>query len=364
MRPDSPKTTSAFRERLRSREEAHGLTDEQVAHLEKGEIFRRLESAIGNTPVKVIALPNENVLLQKDETANPGESHYDRCYLALLQALENEGTIQPGNTLLETSSGSAGISFAWIAKKLGYKSVVFMPDYVAEPRITEARNLADEVHLSSDRNRYMTACAEMMVAYLRARKRAVLEAGGKIWMPNHSQNPVTPRAFARIADEMRADKTRPIDFFIGGAGNGSTLLGIGKRLKELCPSAKVIGFEPVTGCPYYQKERRRWGQLAPRFAEDKEIPDHFIPHALTGTGGSGDMAFPFMDEAIGQGIIDDICVFPERDVLAVRHYNNGELPENQFGNTTLVARYIAETMAQKVHGKVFFSLAYDKADRY
>ncbi len=353
-----------FSQRLREREELMGLRSEDIQSLSRSEVHKRLKAATGNTPLRVIALPNGNTLVQKDETANPTESHYDRCYLPLLEALEAEGTISKGDVLLETTSGSAGISFAWICQKLGFAPHVFMPDFVPEPRIVESRRFA-EVHLSSDRERYLQACAEDMVHYFRENKAALRAEGRGMWMPNHSQDFRTPIAFEAIADEVAMQKPGiGVDYFIGGVGNGSTLLGVGRRVKTIWPDARVIGYEPTRACPFYVAHRNRWGSIAPKLAGDEEIPAQWQVHDMPGTGSFGNIPFPFMKAAIEKGVIDDMLHVRDAEILQSVRYNEKLTPELRQGHTSLVARFIAEQMAKQVRGKIFFTMAYDKLGRY
>lgn len=374
------KHDTPFQHRLEARELAARLTNEDLLGLSQAEKYQRLKAAIGsNTPKLGWNLPNDNSLIQSDEAANPTENHYDRVYVHLLEALEAAGHIRPGDTLLENTSGNAGIAFSWVAQKLGYRPIIFVPGYVSGPRRQELENLAAEVHYSDDRERYLAACAEMMVAYLRENRERVRAEGHNIWLPNHSQNPLTPGTFEPMVAEVAqnfAGRFPPrgnqasyfpgekIDFFIGGVGNGSTLLGAGRALKRLYPEAKVIGFEPLNACPYYQKYQQRWGGYAPKLVDDSEIPATPSWHDLAGTGGYGNIHFPFMEEAINTGVLDDIVVVPERRILPNLPYNDALPPQQRQGNTSLIAHYLADVMAQHVSGKNFFSMVYDRADRY
>lgn len=355
-----------FLERLADREKALGLTDAEAIVLSgnRNELYRRLEAGIGNTPIRVINLANGNTLVQKDETQGPAESHYDRCYLRLLQDLEREGTITPGDTLLEVSSGSAGISFAWMCKKLGYYPVLFMPDFIPKPRIEFAQSMA-EVHLTSNRKEYLAACIAEMMAYRAANKDKIKAAGHKLWLPNHSQDQRSPNAFGEIATEVAAQYQQPIDYFIGGIGNGTTLVGIGKRLKDLNPDTRVIGFEPARACPTFRSNPTLQAHLAPSI-KTADLPVGYEMHDLPGTGGFGNLRFPFIQQAIDKGVLDEICAVDERAILAATtdRYNSELALELQQGHTSLVARWIAEQMAEHVSGKTFLTLVYDRADRY
>jgi len=354
-----------FQRRLHQREIKSALTNSELRGLSRADLYARIESVVGFTGMNRFALQNGNTLFQKNETGNPTETHYDRCYVHLIKNLELEGKIRPGDMLLETTSGSAGVSFAWVCKKLGYEAVVFMPSFVPEPRILEVKRLASAVHLSEDRSTYLLGCSNQMTSFYRQNLRAVRNQGRNIFMPNHSQDFLTPKIFESIMNEVHAQlEGDKIDYFIGGIGNGSTILGVGERLKALNPESKIIAFEPASSCPFYKRRRGDWGKVGPVFIADNDIPQGFSFHQLPGTGGYGNIEFPFMDTAFEKGLIDDICPVPDADILASVTYNDVVEEEFKLGNSSLISRYIADALAEKVSEKNILVIAYDRADRY
>lgn len=359
---------TGFSARLERREKELELDKISLVDATRVQLYDRLKSVIGHSPICEIKLPNGNTLLQINETHGPSESHYDRVFVPLLESLEKEERIGVGADVLETSTGSAGISFAWAAKKLGFNPYIFMPSYVPEPRIVESQRLAghEQVTLIDDRKQYVKACSDAMVAHLKANKAKVNAEGRKIWMANHSQNLIVPSFFAPIADEAHNFAgVGNIDYFIGGIGNGSTLLGIGERLKQYSLRTKVIGFEPHRAATYFHSERSRWGHVvSPILGENESVHAEWSFHDLPGTGGSGNVDMPFMNAAIKNGIIDDVMPVDERFILSSSRYNEGLSHEEKLGNSSLVAIAIAERMAMDVSNKVFLALAYDRADRY
>lgn len=359
------KVSTFFQERLFQREVECKLTDNDIVGLERSELYSRIEKSIGNTSIKKIKLPNGNLIIQKNETGNPTETHYDRCYVELLRNLEDRGVIKPGDVLLETTSGSAGVSFSWICKKLGYDSVVFMPAIVPEARIFEVKKLATSVHLNHDESLYLLGCAQDMKKYYQKNSPRVKAAGKNMYMPNHSQDSLTPKIFAKIMDEVVFELNNlRIDYFVGGIGNGSTLLGVGERLKEINPDSKIIAFEPVSACPFFKKYQERWGNVGPKLVDDSDVPDGYSFHRLPGTGSFGNVDFPFMDVAMEKDIIADICPVPDGAILDTVTYNDELEEQDKLGNSSLVSRYIAEALSGKVRNSTILILAYDKADRY
>jgi cysteine synthase len=359
--------TTRFQNRLFQLERENSLSDSDLVGLERGEIYSRLGSLIGNTRRRLYMFGRNNLLIQKDETANPTESHYDRCYFRLLKSLEEEGTITPGDTLLEVSTGSAGISFAWMAKKLGYDAVVFMPSYVPKPRIVEVRNLAKEVILADNKELYVKECADMMMEYFMAHRARVKAAGRKIYMPNHSRDERSPLAFEEIVDEIIPNTSEVgLDYFVGGIGNGSTLLGIGRRAKELFPHLRVVGVEPASSCHYFERDRARWCKVVPKSIMDVDPDDvQRFDHEYTGTGVGAAMDFPFNEEALSSGVVDDICLVPPISELPVaRYHERGGSSAWRLGHSSLAAMFVVERIAEEVSWKTFLSLVYDRMDRY
>lgn len=360
---------TTFEQRLAKKEDYYGLTDEETEWLRdsgsRSEIYERLTEAIGETPTVQWSLPNNNWLVQKDESENPTESHYDRIFAHLIFCKETQSEIKPGDTLLIVTSGNAGIAFSWVCRKLGYRPVVFMPFCVPEPRRIEVARLADDVHFSHDEAGYLKTCYVKMCRYLQEHRSAVIKGGSDIHIINQSRDARTPEIFGQIVDELvgQNSEIKP-DFFVGGIGDGSTILGVGGRAKERYPGLRLVAFEPKEACYYYKQFRQRWGRCAPPLIEDVDLPEGFNVHKITGTGGFGNVEYPFMKAALERKIIDDVWAVPTETVLDFGRFNQG-LPEiRRQGNSSVTAGFIANHMANFYEGKVFLSLIYDKADRY
>ena len=336
---------------------------------QREELYKKINTKIGNTPIREIQLKNNNKLIQKLETHNLTETHYDRCYPELIKRMEKDGLIKPEDLLLEVTSGSAGISFAVIASLLGYYTGVFMDSKLPKARIHEVTNQTTFTQLIESEGRYMRACADAMLEYKRDNNIEAKKILYKIWFPNHSVQMEAPQGFADIATEVHHQyPDKKIDYFIGAIGNGTTIKGIGSQLIEFNSETKIIGWEPETGCPYYRKylKTHGWGKCDLKLTSSKGVTEGFQMHNSPGSGGTGLNKFVFMDEAIEEGLIHDIIPIDDKGIYAqVRNKYNSELaPEEQQGNTSIASRYIAEQIAKKVSGKTFLTIAYDRADRY
>ncbi len=114
---------------------------------QRRQLYQNLYARIGRTPLIEYEgeVPRGNRIFIKRECDNPFGSHYDRVYLALFRHYEEEGRIKPGDTVLETTSGSAGISFAGIGKFLGYQCRVAIPAGGEKARVTALEGEGAEI---------------------------------------------------------------------------------------------------------------------------------------------------------------------------------------------------------------------------
>jgi len=193
--------------------------------------YEDLQSRIGNTPLDKYEglVPNGNAIWIKGEFANPFGSHYDRVYLELFRQFEESGEIIPGSKVYETSSGSAGVSFAGIGKLLGYECFVALPAGGEKSRETAIlEQLPSTEHLIfTPAEDYLNGFKEFILRFRRERKDTTFL--------NHSMGPrdrktkqfsnneVTLSALEGIADEVYGVG---IDFsyFAPAVGNGSSVL--------------------------------------------------------------------------------------------------------------------------------------------
>lgn len=369
-----------FLERLRRVEDSFGLDEQSLRKVGANRelIFERLQNAIGGNKYRLFDLPNGNLEVQVLEAwNNPTESHYDRAMSKLLWKLEQDGRIKPGSVVLETSSGNAGISFAWIAGKLGYEGHVFMPGYLNKPRIEITKELLGdgcihllteeeecEIYLHTGRS-YMAASAYQMKEYFLTNRQLVVDSGRDIWMANHSQENITVKTFSTIADVALNAGYKP-DYFVGAIGNATTLKGIGTRLKEFNECC-VVGFTPNVGVGYYNEFHPDlvFGRLFPGLVT-MPLNDNWVPHVVPGTGVSGSMRFKFLDEVINTGFLEDVLLLNAGEILGLNEprLNSRYRKGDQVGNSSILASYVAEEIAKEVSGKVIMTVAYDRKDRY
>jgi cysteine synthase len=196
---------------------------------------------IGETPlVGIHALsPNPAVrLYAKLEGQNPGGSVKDRIALTMVDLAEREGTLRPGDTILEPSSGNTGIGLALVAKLRGYRLRVVMPDNVS----VERRQLleifgADIVSSPGEEGSNGAIRLAEKLAAADPSLRFLFQYG----------NPANPLAhYQGTGPEIWRDCPE-VDVFVAGLGTSGTLMGVGRFLKEQKPSVRVVAVEPPAG---------------------------------------------------------------------------------------------------------------------
>ena len=194
---------------------------------------------IGHTPVvrlRAVVGPADAALWAKVERHNPGGSIKDRIALAMIEAAEAAGALQPGGTIVEPTSGNTGIGLAMVGAAKGYHVVLVMPDTASVERRQLMRAYGAELVLVSG--------ARGMVDAVARAEALVDERGG--WMPNQFANPANPEAHRRTtAPEIVAQVPGPIDAFVASVGTGGTITGTGQALKARYPALRVYAVEPA-----------------------------------------------------------------------------------------------------------------------
>ncbi len=199
---------------------------------------------IGNTPLVRLnrmakdAAPGATVAA-KLEYFNPANSVKDRIGVAMIEALEKEGRIAPGRTVLvEPTSGNTGIALAFVAAAKGYRLVVAMPESVSLERRKVLRLLGAELIL--------TPAAEGMKGAIARANERLAELGENGVMPQQFENPANPAIHeATTAVELWNDTDGAMDVFVAGVGTGGTMTGVGRFWRPKKPSVRLVAVEPV-----------------------------------------------------------------------------------------------------------------------
>ncbi|HVJ97961.1 MAG TPA: cysteine synthase family protein, partial [Acidimicrobiia bacterium] len=197
---------------------------------------------IGNTPLVGVhqLSPNPDVKIwAKLEGQNPGGSSKDRIALKMVDLAERDGTLQPGATILEPSSGNTGIGLALVAKLRGYKLRVVMPENVSIERRQLLEIFGAEITLSPGE--------EGSNGAIRMTEKIHADEPDRYTFLFQYGNPANPLAhYENTGPEIWRDCPE-VDVFCAGLGTSGTLMGVGKFLKEQNPAVKVIAVEPPAG---------------------------------------------------------------------------------------------------------------------
>ncbi len=193
---------------------------------------------IGNTPhIRVAKLFPDAEVWIKSERTNPGGSIKDRIALAMVEAAEADGSLKPGGTIVEPTSGNTGVGLAMVAAVKGYKLILVMPESMS----IERRRLMLAYGASFDltpREKGMKGAIE--------RALEIVESTPDAWMPQQFENPANVDVHVRTtAQEILKDfADTPPDVIITGVGTGGHITGVAETLKKTWPALKVFAVEP------------------------------------------------------------------------------------------------------------------------
>jgi len=195
---------------------------------------------IGNTPLlrlrKLGAGAHADVVA-KLEKNNPWGSVKDRIALYMIEEAERQGLISRDTVIIEPTSGNTGIALAGVAASKGYKLILTMPDTMSIERRKLLAALGAEVVLTP-------GAQGMKGAIAKAEELAAKYT--KSFIPQQFNNPANPKAHVETtAVEIWEDTEGAVDIFVGGVGTGGTITGVGKVLKTMKPSLKVVAVEPA-----------------------------------------------------------------------------------------------------------------------
>ncbi|MCE1236498.1 MAG: cysteine synthase A [Hyphomicrobiales bacterium] len=208
----------------------------------RGRIYGSIVETIGDTPLvrldKLAAAHGVGAtILAKLEFFNPLASVKDRIGVALVDALEAEGKIGPGTTLIEPTSGNTGIALAFVAAARGYRLVLVMPETMSIERRKLLKFLGAELVLTEGPKGMKGAVAKAE-ELAREIPNAVI--------PQQFENPANPAIHrATTAEEIWNDTAGGVDILISGVGTGGTITGVGQVLKAKKPGVRIVAVEPA-----------------------------------------------------------------------------------------------------------------------
>jgi cysteine synthase len=213
------------------------------------DVARRTEAAenllglIGRTPLVELRRlsPSTRVrLYAKLEGQNPSGSIKDRVALAMIEAAEASGELEPGRALLEPTSGNTGIALALVAKLKGYPLTCVLPENATEERTRLLRLYGADI-VSSPGEEGSNGAVRLALE--------LAERDPRWFMPFQYANQANPRAHYEGTGAEIAEALDHVDVLVAGLGTGGTLMGTGERLRESFPEVVVAAAEPLPGDP-------------------------------------------------------------------------------------------------------------------
>lgn len=199
----------------------------------------RIESLIGATPlVDLSALVDGKArILAKYEATNPGGSIKDRIAKAMLDAAEADGSLKPGGTVIEPTSGNTGVGLVMLAAARGYRMILVMPETMSVERRKLAASYGAQIVLTPGVEGMRGAVAR--ASELRDATPGSIVAG-------QFSNPANPRAhYETTGPEIWADTEGSVDVIVAGVGTGGTISGAARFLKEKKPTVLSVAVEPA-----------------------------------------------------------------------------------------------------------------------
>src|SRR3954453_1109766 len=202
-----------------------------------------ISAHVGRTPMVQLSrlAPDAGAgLFAKLEMYNPGGSVKDRIGVAMVEAAEREGRIEPGRTtIVEATSGNTGIALAFVAAAKGYDIILTLPQGMSREREGLLRLYGAQVHVTESLGGMSEAVA--------AAQALAREDDG--WLPDQFPNPANPLApYTGTGPELWEAMDGRVDCLVAGVGTGGTITGTGRFLKERNPRCRVVAVEPRSSC--------------------------------------------------------------------------------------------------------------------
>ncbi len=254
----------------------------------RGRVYDSIIDTIGDTPLVRLprltaALKPQGEVLAKLEFFNPIASVKDRIGVSMIEALEAQGILKPGSTIVEPTSGNTGIALAFVAAAKGYPLTLVMPESMSIERRKMLALMGAKLELTP---------AERGMAGAVARAREIVEATPGAVMPQQFDNGANPLIHrVSTAEEIWNDTEGQVDAVVSGVGTGGTITGVGQVLKARKPGLRMIAVEP---------------QASPVLSGGQPGP-----HKIQGIGAG------FVPSILDRSVIDEVVQVSNEDSLAM-----------------------------------------------
>ena len=276
---------------------------------------------IGNTPVVELKNLKEKLGLKanifaKVEKYNPAGSIKDRVAFYMINDAIKAGKLKEGSTIIEPTSGNTGIGIAFIARELGYRAILTMPESMSIERRQILTSYGAEIVLTPAKDGMAGAIAKA---------KELNESIPNSLILAQFDNPSNVKAhYETTGPEIYKVLNGKVDIFVAGVGTGGTVSGVGKFLKEKDDSIKVVAVEP-SGSPVLSKGEKG-------------------PHKIQGIGAG------FVPSIFNRSVVDEIIICSDKDAFAYKDLVNET--DNVFvGISSGAALYAACLLASKEENK-------------
>lgn len=295
-----------------------------------------LTDLIGGTPLlelnrfaaeKGLARP----IIAKLEYFNPGGSAKDRIALAMIRQAEEDGTLKPGATIIEPTSGNTGVGLALVAAVRGYQLILTMPETMSIERRQLVSAYGAQVVL--------TPAAEGMTGAIKEAERLRDSIDGAIILQQFSNRANPTAHFATTGPEIWNDTEGHVDVFVAGAGTGGTISGVGRYLKSKNPAIRIVAAEPAS---------------SPVLSGGKAGA-----HAIQGIGAG------FVPEVYDSSVVDEVITVSNDDAMSTTRLlarSEGLLTGISSGAAAWAAAELARR--EELRDKTIVTLLPDTGERY
>ena len=302
----------------------------------RGRVYTSILETIGNTPLVRIGrlgseLECQAEVLAKLEFFNPLASVKDRISVAMLEAMEADGTIGPGSVIVEPTSGNTGIGLAFACAARGYRCILTMPDSFSIERRRLMQFLGAELVLTP-REKGIGGAIDKAEEIVASTEKAVMP-----WQFGHPANPEIHRR--TTAEEIWNDTSGVVDAVVVGVGTGGTLTGVGEVLKARNPEIRMIAVEP-TDSPVLSGGTHS-------------------PHMIQGIGAG------FVPEVLNTELIDEVLLVSNEEAIGMT-LKLAALEGIPGGISSGAALACAVRVAQRpeMKGRTVVTVLPDCAERY
>ncbi|MDY6054324.1 cysteine synthase A [Micrococcus sp.] len=297
-------------------------------------ILDNITQAVGNTPLVRLNRLAEGLpgsVAVKVEFYNPANSVKDRIGAAIVDAAEASGTLTPGGTIVEGTSGNTGIALAMVGAARGYRVILTMPETMSTERRVMLKAYGAEIVL--------TPGADGMRGAVERAQEIVRTTPNSIWAQQFANQANVQAHYSTTGPEIWDATDGAVDVFVAGIGTGGTITGVGRYLREQKPDVRLVAVEPadspiLTG-----------GQAG--------------PHKIQGIGAN------FVPEILDTELYDDVYDASFEEALTTaRALGTQEGILGGISTGAIVAAALKEAAKPEAEGKLIVAVVCDFGERY